>query len=403
MIYKLYYLVFLLILLVSCNTNPPTSPENQTQQYGKIFITANVSEAQIWLDNTNTGKLSPDTIQATVGTHIITLKKANYVDASKSVDVIKDSLMIINLALVEVSQSGKILVTSNAIGAQIFVDQINSGKVTPDTIITSPGFHQIELKRAFYISSIQQVEVFIDSLIFLNMVLEEKPLTNVVLIEDFANVSCNPCVISNDIIETLTNETYGRNKLVAVKFPTNFPAPNDPFYLAAKEICDARISYYNVFFAPTTIIDGILKPISTDSNSIKSAVDQRLLKELRFRIDVSNNILGTDYFTTITIKVTNAAGLDFSNIVLHTVITETDIEFSTPPGSNGETIFYDVVRAMLPSSTGESLNGISLIDEVVFQKQVSINPSWVTNKLNTVAYIQNVVTKEVYQVASTFK
>ncbi|HEY6626359.1 MAG TPA: hypothetical protein VIZ21_05345, partial [Ignavibacteriaceae bacterium] len=59
--------------------------------------------------------------------------------------------------------------------------------------------------------------------------------SKVVIIEDFANVSCNPCVISNKILESLTEITYGRSKLVAVKFPTNFPAPNDLFYLAAKE------------------------------------------------------------------------------------------------------------------------------------------------------------------------
>jgi len=403
MIHKLFYLVTLILFIVSCSTNPPTSPENSLPQLGKVFITTNVSDAEIWLDNINTGKFTPDTVESTVGTHTVALRKANYLEASQIIEIIKDSLISVDILLTELTETGRVYITSNVEGAQIFIDLVNSGKVTPDTIVTTAGIHQINLQRAFFNSATQGVEVIKDSLITLDIVLEEIPPTNVVLLEDFANVSCDPCVISNKIIETLTNETYGRNKLVAVKFPTNFPAPNDLFYLAAKEICDARISYYNVFFAPTTVIDGILKPISTDSNSVKSAVDQRLLKELRFRMDVSDNVIGTDYFTTITIKVINSAGLDFSNIVLHTVITETDIEFSTPPGSNGETIFHDVTRTMMPSSAGESLSGISLTDEVVFQRQTSINPIWVTNKLNTVAYIQNVVTKEVYQATSTFK
>jgi len=401
MIYKLFFLVTLILFIVSCNTNPPTSPENPLPQLGKAYITSNVINAEIWLDNITTGKVTPDTIETTIGNHTVTLRKTNYIDVSQAIQIIKDSVVSFNISLTQ--ESGKVFVTSNAAGGQIFIDFVNSGRVTPDTILTTPGIHQISLQRAFFISSTLEVEVFKDSLINLDIVLEEIPPSNVVLLEDFANVSCNPCVISNKIIETLTNETYGRNKLVAVKFPTNFPAPNDLFYLAAKEICDARISYYSVFFAPTTVVDGLIKPISTDSNSVKAAVDQRLLKELKFRMDVSDNVIGTDYFTTITIKVINAAGLDFSNIVLHTVITETDIEFSTPPGSNGETIFHDVTRTMLPSSTGESLTGISLTDEVVFQRQTSINPIWVTNKLNTVAYIQNVVTKEVYQATSTFK
>jgi hypothetical protein len=401
MIYKLFYLTILTLLIVSCNTNPPTSPENPLPQLGKAYITSNVDSAEIWLDNITTGKFTPDTIETTVGTHTVTLKKTNYVDVSQTIEIVKNGLVSFNISLSE--ESGKVYITSNATGAQIFVDFVNSGKVTPDTILTTPGIHQISLDRAFFVSSTLEVEVVKDSLINLDIVLEEIAPSNVVLLEDFANVSCNPCVISNKIIETLTNETYGRSKLVAVKFPTNFPAPNDLFYLAAKGICDARISYYNVFFAPTTVVDGIIKPVSTDSNSVKAAVDQRLQKEIKFRMFVSDNIIGTDYFITVTIKVLNGAGLDFSNLVLHTIVTETDIEFSVPPGSNGETVFHDVTRAMLPSSSGESLNGISLTDEVVFQRQTSINPGWVTSKLNTVAFIQNVVTMEVYQATSTFK
>ena len=401
MINKLFCLAIVILLMVSCNTNPPTSPENPLPQLGKAYITSNIVDAEIWLDNITTGKFTPDTIETTIGTHTVTLRKTNYIDVSKVIEIIKDSVVSFNISLTE--ESGKVYVTSNAAGAQIFIDLVNSGKVTPDTIVTTPGIHQISLERAFFISSTREVEVLKDSLINLDIVLDEIPASNIVLLEDFANVSCNPCVISNKIIETLTNETYGRDKLVAVKFPTNFPAPNDLFYLAAKEICDARISYYSVFFAPTTVIDGIIKPVSTDSNSVKAAVDQRLQKDLKFRMYVSDNIIGTDYFTTITIKVLDAAGLDFSNLVLHTVITETDIEFSTPPGSNGETKFYDVTRAMLPSSSGESLSGISLTEEVVFQRQIGINPSWVINKLNTVVYVQNLITKEVYQATSTFE
>jgi hypothetical protein len=401
MIYKLFYLVILPLLIISCETNPPTSPENPLPQLGKAFITSNVDSAEIWLDNINTSKVTPDTIETTIGTHTVTLRKTNYIDISQTIQIIEDSLVSLDISLSQ--ESGKVFVTSNAAGAQIFIDFVNSGKVTPDTILTTPGIHQISLQRAFYNSSIQQVEVIKDSLIVLDMFLQEIPPSNVVLIEDFANVSCIPCVTSNKIIESLTNVRYGHSKLVAIKYPTNFPSPNDPFYLANTIDCNSRISYYNIFFAPTTIVDGILKPISTDSVSVIAAVDQRLTKEIRFRMDISTSVIGSQYFITVTVKVLNGTGIDFSNCVLQTVVTETDIEFATPPGSNGETKFYDVMRVMLPSNAGQSLAGISQTEEVVFQRQTSINTNWVTDKLNTIAFIQNVVTNEVYQASSTFE
>ena len=394
--------LFLSLIIISCKTNPPTSPDNSTPQYGKVFITDNISGAQIWLDNNNTGLFTPDTIETTTGSHTITLKKIDYLDASQIVNILKDSLISLNMSLVEVTQSGKIFINSNADGAQIFVDQVNSGKVTPDTIIAAPGFHQIELKRAFFNSSSQQVEIIKDSLISLNVILQEISPNTVVLLEDFANVSCVPCVNSNRIIESLTNVRYGHSKLVAIKYPTNFPSPNDPFYLANTTDCNSRINYYSVFFAPTTVIDGLLKPTSTDSLEVIAAIDQRLTKLLQFQMDVSSTIVGSEYLITVTLKVLNGAGVDFSNCVLHTVVTETNIEFSTPPGSNGETKFYDVMRTMLPSNAGQSLIGISQMEEVEFQVQTTINQSWVVSNLHVIAFIQNVITKEVYQAYSTF-
>jgi len=395
-------LILLTLLLFSCETNPPNAPEDGTQQFGKAFITANVSDAEIWLDNNTTGQLTPDTVETTIGTHTITLKKEDYLDASQIVNIVKDSLISLDIPLVAATETGKLFINSNADGAQIFVDQVSTGKVTPDTIVVAPGLHQIKLQRAFYNSSITQTEVIKDSLISVFFVLQEIPPTNVVLIEDFANVSCVPCVISNKILESLTNVTYGHSKLVVIKYPTNFPSPNDPFYLANTVDCNSRINYYSIFFAPTTVIDGIERPISTDSISVMAAVDQRLTKELRFRMDVSSRTVGAEYFITVTVKVLNGAGIDFSNSVLQTVVTETNFDFATPPGSNGETKFYDVMRAMLPSNAGQSLSGMSQTEEVVFQRQTSINPNWVINNLHVVAFIQNVNTQEVYQTCSTF-
>lgn len=223
----------------------------------------------------------------------------------------------------------------------------------------------------------------------------------VVLLEDFANVSCVPCVTSNKIIESLTEVTYGRDKLVAVKFPTYFPAPNDLFYLAAKEICDTRIIYYNIFSAPTTIIDGTLKPISTDSNSVKSAIDTRLAVTPRFSINVEAALEG-DYLVDVNIKFIDTLSLNMSDLVIHTILTETDIEFEQAPGSNGETKFYDVTRLMLPSKDGIPIRQFIDQGELSFSFQDAVLSSWNLEKLNFVVFIQNINTKEVYQAGSTF-
>lgn len=223
----------------------------------------------------------------------------------------------------------------------------------------------------------------------------------VVLLEDFANVSCIPCVASNKVIETVSH-SYGPTKLAAIKFPTNFPSPSDPFYLANKEVCDERMSYYNIIAAPTTILDGTTKLYSlTDTTTLKSAINAKLGASPRFGINVTGNFEG-DYIINVSISMIDTNGINLSDLIIHCVVTETDIEFATPPGSNGETKFYDVTRLMLPTKEGTTVRQLINQSQLSFQFEDALLSGWNLEKINSVVYIQNLATKEVYQASITF-
>ena len=395
-----YLIISILVSIGGCKTNPPNAP-NDTTDLGKVFISANVFGAVILIDGNDTGKLTPDTVEAKTGAHEFSLTKDLYYKSTQNIEILKDTTITVNFTMEEIVDIGKVYVTSSIGGAAIFLDGEDTSRFTSDTITTNPGVHQIRLVKPFYQEISKEVIVIKDSLVTLHFDLVEEPIKTTVLLEDFANVSCIPCVASNKIIESLTKYTYGHEKLVAIKYPTNFPSPNDPFYLANSEDCDARMGYYNIFFAPTTIIDGTERPISTDSMSVKSAIDQRLQKIPRFRVHVWDAIVGSTYWAIVTIRVEDGSGINFSDLVLHTVLTETDIEFATPPGSNGETKFYDVMRAMMPTYSGKSLVEINLNEDNSFILQTEVNASWITDNLHTVAFIQNNATGEIYQADST--
>lgn len=295
---------------------------------------------------------------------------------------------------------GRIQVLSNVADAKIFIDGNDTGKLSPDTLTTTVGNHIIELRKDGYDLASQNVIVVKNQSTEtkFNLIAADK----IVLIEDFANVSCVPCVTSNKILEQLTNHTFGRNKLIAIKYPTNFPSPVDPFFLANGPDCNARMNYYQIILAPTNIVGGQLRPVPSDSNDVKEKIYAELSEIPQFIIEVQSNINSNTYNINITLDVKDVSNLDFSKLVLHTVVTETDIEFATPPGSNGETKFYDVMRKMLPDNQGESLTSINQIGIYNFQREVQINSSWIQSKLNTVVFIQNKETKEIYQAGSTF-
>ena len=221
----------------------------------------------------------------------------------------------------------------------------------------------------------------------------------VVLLEDFANVSCVPCVTSDQIIESLFNNTYGPQKIAVVKFPTNFPSPNDPFYLANSSICNARMSYYNVIFAPTLVVDGTLRPSATDSVKVKEKIDERLSATAPFRIDVSSTFQDSSLIINLSVKAINLSGITLSDLVLYTIVTESDIEFDEAPGANGEKVFYNVLRKILPEDNGISLGNIT---STSLNWQTDLLSNWNPDNLHVVAFIQNAQTKEVLQAGSDF-
>lgn len=395
---KILFLLVIVLTLISCKTNPPTEP-NQAE-YGTINLRSNIDGAEIFVDNISTGKFTPDSlITVTVGSHILELKKVGFFTFVDTIDVQLNQETKVIATLSVIMDFGIINVLSNESDAEIYLDGINTSKVTPDTIRTTIGEHIVELHKNGYNITTDTVTVVkdIQTDIQLNLI----PFKTV-LIEDFANVSCNPCVVSNKILEQLTNHTFGRKRLVAVKFPTNFPSPVDPFFLANGPDCTSRMNYYNIQIAPTNVIDGLFKPIPSDSNDVKSKILTQLEKVPQFVILVDHSINGNNYTINITLEIKDLSNLDFSNLVLHTVVTETNIEFATPPGSNGETKFFDVMRKMLPGNQGESLTSYNQIGTYTFQRQLTLNSNWNASNINTVVYVQNTNTKEIFQTGSTF-
>lgn len=304
-----------------------------------------------------------------------------------------------DLVSVPVLNAG-IYVTSSIPGALISLDGISQMKYTPDTIFTTSGAHIITITKDGYQPATTVVTAISDSVVSVYLGLVDA-VPKIVLLEDFANVSCVPCVTSNLIIKSIKTYSYNETSLVVLKFPTNFPSPNDPFYLAAKVFSDARISYYNVLFAPTTIIDGILKPVSSDSIKVKAAIEQRLTENPKFRLSVSDSLSGSSIFYRVSVQCIDTTGISTANLALRFVVMEEEIIFSTPPGSNGETEFYDVVRTMLPDQNGTTLSTVGITTDYKnnFLFSTPVNSAWQLNKIRGVAFVQNRFTREIYQAA----
>jgi Secretion system C-terminal sorting domain len=81
-----------------------------------------------------------------------------------------------------------------------------------------------------------------------------------VLFEEFTNTSCNPCASVAPYVEDFIDAHI--DDLAIVITHAGFPGP-DPWYVAAPEIMDFRITYYDVWGVPTGKIGGATTVISS--------------------------------------------------------------------------------------------------------------------------------------------
>lgn len=298
--------------------------------------------------------------------------------------------------LEDTEEFGRVIVTSNVDDAEIFIDNIFSGYYTPDTLELKIGAYSIKLSKEGYISNSEEVEIVKNFTQRVEVNLFVQNSEKVVMIEDFSNVSCGPCVASNKILKSLKN-SYTNEKIVVIKYATNFPSPVDPMHLESPGDSKTRMAFYNILFTPTIIVDGVNKPIASDSNSIKSQIDENLITSPKFEIIATDSIVGNNLKISGTLKLLDETELDFNNLVLHTVLIESKIEYSTPPGSNGETEFEDVMRKMIPNTNGFSISSIENGESIDIKWEVEIKTTWNKDELRTIIFIQDSKSKKIYQ------
>lgn len=107
-------------------TTTPTNP-------GNIVVTSVPAGAQIFLNGTNTGKVTPDTLKSVAsGNQSITLKVSGFLDTTFTVSVPSGGTT--SKAVTMRSSDARIVLVSTPAGAQIWLNGVNTGKVTPDTL-----------------------------------------------------------------------------------------------------------------------------------------------------------------------------------------------------------------------------------------------------------------------------
>ncbi len=183
-------------------------------------------------------------------------------------------------------------------------------------------------------------------------------VTRNTLLETYTSSSCPPCKPGNEKIASVLN---GVNvQPLQVKFQQDFPGTGDP-YCTAETV--ARRGYYSINAIPDTRIDGdflALNPNGLVAKNVTDAQNRAGLVNYDTKYKISADSQSITVFGTWSPTVDMMLGN-----VFHFAISEKQTNKNKT--SNGETVFYHVVKKMYPSLEGTNVDDISAGDVVSFE------------------------------------
>ncbi|HEX8516441.1 MAG TPA: T9SS type A sorting domain-containing protein [Bacteroidia bacterium] len=220
-----------------------------------------------------------------------------------------------------------------------------------------------------------------------------------VLEEEFTQASCGPCASQNPAFNTLLSANTA--KAVSIKYQTNWPG-TDPMNTQNPGDVSSRVSYYSVSGVPDVRQDGVVIGSGAPSAITQTVINNEYAVASPFTINLTHTF-SADY-DSIFINCVITASQAFTSVGTlkgHVVMVEETINFATPPGTNGETEFFNVMRKMYPSAAGTTLPSTWTNNQTQTLTFARALPAYIYSKaqIGIVAFIQDDGNKSVKQAA----
>ncbi|MFZ4521918.1 MAG: T9SS type A sorting domain-containing protein [Bacteroidales bacterium] len=224
-----------------------------------------------------------------------------------------------------------------------------------------------------------------------------------VMLEEFTSATCGPCVSKNTQFHTW--QTQNPDKFTSIYYHVNWPAAGDPMNLANPTEAAARVSYYmspTNMYVPYSVLDGNYYNGSAGGWNM-TTIDTRYAVPSPFEIQLQHRVSAAQdtVYSTMLIKCTQAVS---ASITAHNVVIEKWIHFNSAPcaSSNGERDFYNVMKKMIPGSTGTTLpNSMVAGDYVLLEGSWKVGTVYDFSQIASIGFVQDKSTKEIYQTANS--
>lgn len=217
----------------------------------------------------------------------------------------------------------------------------------------------------------------------------------VVVLECFTSATCGPCASVNPTLDNLINNNS--DKLIAVKYHVNWPQAGDPMNLHNPSEVGSKVTFYNVNSVPYSVGDGTWKNLSSQVN--QNLINQWAAVESPLEMRMTHYLNATQDTMTVIVMGRATSEIASNNLKLNVAILEKTMTYTSAPCnySNGERVFHNVMKKMLPGAGGKSIPAMQAGEYFAFKYTWALANVMDINELTTVAWLQDSETKTVYQ------
>ena len=230
----------------------------------------------------------------------------------------------------------------------------------------------------------------------------------VVVIEEYTSATCVPCLIADSMLKPIVKISNG---VIAVRYHQPIPFKGDPFYVANVPENKGRNDYYAVGSAmPAARLNGNINVDPTDGSKVLEAAKVSQSQAWPVRMSVVQDKTDKD---NIKVQVTISTDVALENYTLQTIVTVHDLVLDKLPllpqdytesleHWNGSKEFADAMLKMLPDINGTQVSipaGSSKTFDLTYKALAG--DLWKFDQLQVVAFLQNNITTEIIQGATT--
>jgi hypothetical protein len=221
----------------------------------------------------------------------------------------------------------------------------------------------------------------------------------VVLFEQATNASCGPCATSNPRVQQLISQNFG--KIVSVRYHAWWPG-TDPMYTHNTADNRSRIQYYNISGVPAYMIDGVNYGVPGSLDAMTTQMNERLNVPSPVALEAFYHYDPETDTVTVAVSLKAEETLAGEQMALRLALIQRMVVYDTPPGSNGESEFGDVMRRMYPDAGGIMVGNLEAGTELFYEYKARKHRDWNINDLAAVAFLQNDANKEVINAAISY-